>query len=87
MKAKMDICQEKMEVAKHSIQSKLEETIKHQAEDVLSYVDQKTQGLCKELTEKTDETQVNLQAIRTSVGMQRSSWKPQQTQGNTFTMS
>jgi flagellar biosynthesis chaperone FliJ len=87
MKAKMDIHQEKMEAAINSIRTELEETIKHQVEDILSYVDQKSQGLFKELTEKIDETQVNLQTIRTSVDMQRSSWKPQQTQGNTFTMS
>jgi 2C-methyl-D-erythritol 2,4-cyclodiphosphate synthase len=33
----------------------------------------KTQGLHKELTEKIDETQVDLQAIRTSVDMQTQS--------------
>jgi hypothetical protein len=60
MKAKMDICQEKMEAAIHSIQFKLEETIKHWVEDILSRVEQKTQGLYKELTEKIDETQVDL---------------------------
>jgi hypothetical protein len=39
MKTKMDIHQEKMEAAKHSIQSDLEETIEGRVEDVLSYVE------------------------------------------------
>jgi hypothetical protein len=60
MKAKMDIHQEKMEAATHYNRSELEETTKHWAEDILSCVDQKKQGLCKELSEKTDETQVDL---------------------------
>jgi hypothetical protein len=51
----------------HSIQSELEETLKHQVEDVLSCVDLKTLGLHKELTEKTDKTQVDLQAVKTRV--------------------
>jgi hypothetical protein len=59
MKAKMDIYQEKMEAAIHSIRSELEETIRYQVEDDLACVDQKTQGLCKELTE-IHETQVGL---------------------------
>jgi hypothetical protein len=67
MKAKMDIPQEKTEATIHSIRPKLEETIKHQVEDFLSCVEGKTQVLCKELTEKIDGTQVDLQAIRTSV--------------------
>jgi RNase adaptor protein for sRNA GlmZ degradation len=65
----MDIHQEMMEAAIQSIRSKLKETIKHRVEDVLSCVDQKAQGLHKELAEKIDETQVDLQAIRTSVDM------------------
>jgi hypothetical protein len=48
-------------------------TIKHQVEDFLSYVNRKTQGLCNKLTEKIDETQVDLQAIRTSINMQTKS--------------
>jgi hypothetical protein len=67
MKAKMDIHQEKMEAAIHSIRSELEETIKHSVEDVLLCVDQETQSLRKELTEKTDETQVDLQAVKVSL--------------------
>jgi hypothetical protein len=61
MKVKMDIHQEKMEATIHSIRSNLEETTKHWVEDVLSCV------LCKELTEKIDETQVNLLAVKTSL--------------------
>jgi hypothetical protein len=72
MKATIDIHQE-METAIHSIRSKLKETIKHRTEDVLSCVDQKTQGPRKQLTEKIDETQVDLQAIRTSVDMRTKS--------------
>jgi hypothetical protein len=66
MKAKMDIHQEKMATI-HSIWSELEETIKYQMKEVLSCVDKKTLGLCKELTEKIDKTQVDLQAIRTVI--------------------
>jgi hypothetical protein len=40
MKAKMDTHQEKMKAAVHSIRSELEQTIKHQVEDVL-YVSSK----------------------------------------------
>jgi hypothetical protein len=64
MKARMDIHQEKMEAAIHSIWSELEETIKHRVEDVLSCVDQKTPGLRKELTEKIDETWVALAGLK-----------------------
>jgi molecular chaperone GrpE (heat shock protein) len=56
-----------MEVAINSMRSKLENTIKHRMEDVLSYVDQKTQGLSKELIEKIDKIQVDLQAVKTSL--------------------
>jgi hypothetical protein len=69
MRAKMAIHQEKMEATIHSIQSKLDEIIKHQVEDVPSYVDQKTQGLSKELTEKIKETQ-DLQADKGPPGNQ-----------------
>jgi hypothetical protein len=44
-----------MEATIHSIRPKLEETMKHGVEDVLSFVDQKTQGLHKELAQKIDE--------------------------------
>jgi hypothetical protein len=66
MKTKMDIHQEKMEASIHSIRTELEETVKHRVDDVLSCVDQKTQGLPKELCEKIDETQ-DLQAVRASL--------------------
>jgi hypothetical protein len=45
METKMDVHQEKMEAMIPSIWSKLEETIKHRVEDVLSCVSQRTQGL------------------------------------------
>jgi hypothetical protein len=66
IKVKTDIHEEKMEAAIHFIWSEFE-TIKHRVEDVLSCVDQKMKGLRKELTQKTDETQVDSEAIRTSV--------------------
>jgi hypothetical protein len=62
MKVEMDIGQENLEAAIHSIWPELDEIIQHRMEDVL-------QGLCKELTVKIDETQVDLQPIRTSVDM------------------
>jgi hypothetical protein len=54
----------KMEAAMHTIRSELEETIKHSVEVVLSCVDRKMHGLRKELTEKIDETLVDLQAVK-----------------------
>jgi hypothetical protein len=60
MKAKMDIHQEKVETTIHSVRSQLEEIIKYRVEDVLSCVDQRTQGLRKELREKTEETRVDV---------------------------
>jgi hypothetical protein len=36
-------------------------------EHILSCVDQKTQGLHKELTKKTDKTQVDLQVVKMSI--------------------
>jgi hypothetical protein len=56
MKDMMDIYQEKMETAIRFIWSKLEKMIKYRVEDVLLCVNQKTQGLHKELTEMFDET-------------------------------
>jgi hypothetical protein len=63
----MDIHQEKMEAAIHSIWSELEETIKHRVEDVLACVDKRMQGLCKELNKKIDEMQLDLQPVKTSI--------------------
>lgn len=40
---------------------------KHRLEDVLSCIDQKRQGLRKELTEKIGERQVDLEAVKTSI--------------------
>jgi hypothetical protein len=54
MKAKMDIHQEKMETTIHSIHSELQETVKHQVEDVPSCVDHTMQGLHEELTDIDD---------------------------------
>lgn len=66
MEVMIKCCQE-TEATIHSIRSELEEAIKHWVEDVLSCVNQKMQGLRKELTEKIVETQVDLQAVKTSI--------------------
>jgi predicted nucleic acid-binding Zn-ribbon protein len=42
------------------IQFELEDTVKHRVEDVLANVDQRTQGLRKELNEKIGEKQADL---------------------------
>lgn len=52
----------------HFIQSKLEETIKHRVEDVLSCVNQTTQGLHEKLTD-ISETQIDLQVVKTFIDM------------------
>jgi hypothetical protein len=70
MKAKTVVHQEKMKAAIFTIRPQLEETVKHRVENVLLRVDQMMQGLCKEPTEKIDETQVGLRTIRTSVNTQ-----------------
>jgi hypothetical protein len=49
-----------LEAAVHSIQWELEETIERREEDVLLCIDQKRQGLRKELKEKIGETQMDL---------------------------
>jgi hypothetical protein len=66
MKTKVDIHQEKMEATIHSIQSELEEGIKHWVEDVLLCNDQKM-----ELPNKTEEIQVDLQAAKASLDLQK----------------
>jgi hypothetical protein len=67
MKAKIDIREEKSEASIYSIWPELKETMKHSVEDVLSYVDQKTQGPRMELTENIEET---------GRFTGKSSWKP-----------
>jgi hypothetical protein len=67
MKPTVSAIQDKMEATIHFIWSELQETIKYRVEDVLSYVDQKMQGLCREVTEKIGKTQVDLQAVKTSL--------------------
>lgn len=56
--------QEETKAAINSVHNELEETVKHLVEDFLAYVGQRTQGLLKELIEKIDETQVDLQAVK-----------------------
>jgi hypothetical protein len=72
MKSTVSAIQEKMEATIYSIWSELEETIKHRLEDVLSCVNQKTQGLHSELNE-IEETRVALQAVKTSLDLQTKS--------------
>jgi gas vesicle protein len=57
---------EEMKTTTNSIQSKLEDTIKNHAEDVLSSVNQ-------QLKEKVEETNLGLQTAMTSLNMQTKS--------------
>jgi hypothetical protein len=52
----MKACQGKTEAAVHSIRSELLETVIHHVENGQACGDQRTEGLCKELNEKIDET-------------------------------
>jgi 2-hydroxy-3-keto-5-methylthiopentenyl-1-phosphate phosphatase len=58
-----------MKAAVNSIWSDLEDTPKHQVEDVLALVDKRTQDLHEELNKKIDELQVDLQVVKTSLEM------------------
>jgi hypothetical protein len=59
--------EEKMEATSHSIQSEVQETIQHQMENVMTEVNQKTEGLRRELY----ETQKDLQVTKASLNTQR----------------
>jgi hypothetical protein len=67
MKVKMDIHQEKMQTTIHSIQSELQETIKHRMEDMFVVRRPKDAGPPKG-RETFDGTQMGLPNIRTSIG-------------------
>jgi hypothetical protein len=58
---------EKTEAAIHSMRLELEETIRYRIENVMTRVNQETQSLQKELTEKIDKRQVELQAVDVSL--------------------
>jgi dynactin complex subunit len=73
MKATVSVIQEKMEAATSFIRSKLERALKHHRTDVLACVDPRTLGLRKELNKKFEETQVDLQAVKTSLDMRTKS--------------
>jgi hypothetical protein len=75
----MDIHQENMEAAMFSSQSELEMT-KNRVEDVPLRVDQKTQGLRKELKELTGQKDVRQYVDQEPPGHHNS-------QGSTFTKS
>jgi hypothetical protein len=55
MKATVRLNQEKIEVTINSIQSKLKETIRNWAEDILLSINQWTRGLHKECTVKIEK--------------------------------
>jgi flagellar hook-basal body complex protein FliE len=59
--AKMDANQSEMRSTICAFRSELEETIQQETKDSLSYVDQKTQNLCSELTEAIEKAQIELQ--------------------------
>jgi hypothetical protein len=50
-----------------AIRSKLEETIQHEMKGVLLYVEEKTQNLCRGLTETIEKTQMELQTVEVSL--------------------
>jgi hypothetical protein len=58
---------EQMLAAIHSVQSKIRETIGQRMENVMTEINQKTEGLCTELY----ETQKDLQVTKTSLNTQR----------------
>jgi hypothetical protein len=80
IQVKVDSDQEETKFAINSIQTELEETMKPLVDDVLAYVGQRTQALRKELIE-IDETQVDLQAVKTSLDTWTKSF--QENQGDT----
>jgi uncharacterized membrane protein YdfJ with MMPL/SSD domain len=59
LNAKMDANMMKMA----AIRSELEETMEHQLQHILSYVNQGTQNLRRELTETIKKTQLELQTV------------------------
>jgi hypothetical protein len=67
MEAMMKCIQEETKVAINSVWGELEETMKHRLEDILSCVNQRSQGLCRELNEKMGEMQVDLQTVKMSL--------------------
>jgi hypothetical protein len=81
MEARTGICQEnsdteakvrhgRMEAAMHSMRSDTERSVQKQMEDVLSVLDHKTQSLQMDLTEKFKSTQVKLETIELSLGVE-----------------
>jgi hypothetical protein len=58
------------------MRSELDETVGHQIENVVTRVNHETRSLQKELSEKIDKTQVELQAAEVSLGAQAR--KPQE---------
>jgi Mn-dependent DtxR family transcriptional regulator len=57
---KMDSNQEKAEASMEKLEEKMEETIEHQMKHILSYVDQSTQNLRRELTETIEKMHLEL---------------------------
>jgi hypothetical protein len=70
------------------IRSKLEQTIKNRVEDVGASVDQWIQGIRKEMDEKTEEKQRDLQKVKKSLDMRtKGLLGDRQIQGRTFMIS
>jgi hypothetical protein len=71
LKKKKDIksSQTEMRSTVCAILSELE-TIQHEMKGVMSYVDQKTQNLCRELTETIEKSQAELQTVEVSLDAQ-----------------
>jgi hypothetical protein len=68
--AKIEACLERMEAAMRSMQSDIEQSVQKQVEDVLSVMDHKTHSLQLDLTEKIESTQVKLDTIEMSLGVE-----------------
>jgi hypothetical protein len=66
MKATVSVIQEKMGTMTSSISSKLERALKHHRKDVHVCVDPRTLGFRKELDKKFEETQVDLETVKTT---------------------
>jgi hypothetical protein len=69
-------------------QCELDKTIKNQVEVVLASVNQRPQGISKELDKKTEEKQISLQVEKKFLYTQkRASLETQGTRGRAFMMS
>jgi DNA anti-recombination protein RmuC len=65
--AKMDVKLKEMSEEVHSIRSELEETIEHRTQNVMTHVNHVTQSLQKEMIEGIENTQGDLETVKTSL--------------------